>query len=1515
MTSGEPITQKVNGVQFSILSPDEIRKSSAVEITKHDTYDKDNPVIKGLFDLRMGTVDMGKVCNTCGQKNTLCPGHFGHVELARPLFNYQFNSTVLKVLKCVCYKCSKLLEPKIDSNTSNNYERWKDTYEKCSNISVCNEEGCKAIQPDRYKFEGINYVKALWKTGIDGEGSDLESLNMRAEIVKQIFEKISDEDVYKMGFSKIWSRPEWLICSVLPIPPPSVRPSVKQNNSQRMDDDLTHKLSDIIKHNNILKKKIEDGNRIEILNDWTDLVQYHVSTLIDNEIPNITPSTHRSGRPLKSIRQRLKGKEGRIRNNLMGKRVDFSARSVITPDPNIELDQLGVPFKIAMNLTFPEKVNMFNIERLTKLVKNGADSWPGVKSVIQGNGEIKKKITESNKDEIILQMGDIVNRHLIDNDYVLFNRQPSLHKMSMMAHRVKVMKGNTFRLNVSVTPPYNADFDGDEMNMHAPQSMASMCELINIASVKNQIVSPRENKPIITIVQDTLLGIYKLTNNSIIQYNKGKSLYYSNNTTLYNVDPDSDNKLVESSYFTKQQLMNLICNVSTFDGTIPEPCETIEYRGNKLELWSGKQIISYILPNDINLEMNNSNYDNFKDNNSKDISKESELLIKNNDKMNSINIINGELQKGVLDKNIFTKTSKGLIHTIFNDKGCERAKDFIDDLQKIVSGFLIIEGFSIGISDMIADEDTNRKINEVIENRKSEIEGIMQDIHLNIFEGLPGKSNKEFFETKVNSILNRTLNDTGRIGLSNLDQKNRATHMINSGSKGKLTNISQMIACLGQQNVDGSRIPYGYENRTLPHYNKFDDSAEARGFVTNSFISGQTPQEYFFHAMGGREGLIDTAVKTSQTGYVQRKLIKAMEDIMINHDYSARNSNGDIIQFIYGDDGMDATYVESQPLLLPKMNMESMISKFLITNATDLKKYLKVKLLSELRKDKNSETILEENFKNIVNHKYYIEYLFEDDIQNNVNYPIHIQRIVNNECGINDKSEIKSDISPLTIIKENEELKQRLYVNKYFKNNKILEILIDVHLSPKVLIKEHFIQSVQYYNILDIIDKLFHKSLISPGEMVGSLAAQSIGEPATQMTLNTFHFAGVSAKSNVVRGIPRLTELLNISKNIKSPSIRVYMLPKYNKELKMAEFVKNQIEYTLLKDVVDKAQIYYEPNNSNFESMINEDNAILNIYKEFLDLEYDETAPELFPWIIRFIFNKEKMMEKGITMNDINLSILNYDSQNLNYIFSDDNSKDLIGRLSIDSTSFGDKNQGIQKQSDIISTVKNLLSDVLNNIKIKGIKDIKDIVVGDINVNGETEYILETDGTNLSEIFTYDYVNNHKTISNDINEIYNNFGIEAARNALMNEITDVVKQEGEYINHRHIELLCDSMTYRGGLSSVNRQGINKGDVGPLAKCSFEDTTDQLIKASIFSEKDTLKGVSSNIMLGQLAPCGTGMCNLYLDEDKLISSLKTIKDSEDIEEVDETNIDVLMKNNMNDEYCNDINMGFSIENEV
>ena len=1509
MDSIEPDIKDVCGIQFSIMGPDEIRNRSVVEVTKHDTFDKDVPVIKGLFDPRMWVTDICRTCKTCGQKNISCPGHFGHIELARPVYHYHFIHHLIKILKCVCFRCSKLLINKEDILNQkifneSSYDRFKIIYTECQKIDNCGKntiDGCGCDQPSTYKLDGLNGIMAKWK--------DLkEEKIIEIEYVKQILEKITDEDAKYLGFSSQWCRPEWLICTVLPVPPPCVRPSVKQDNSQRMDDDLTHKLADIVKQNNMLSKKMnEDNSKMEVIDHWWKFVQYHVATLIDNDISGFKQSAHRSGRALKSIRQRLKGKEGRIRNNLMGKRVDFSARSVITPDPNIELDELGVPMKVATTITFPEIVNRFNMKKLNEYIKNG-EEWPGVSNIIRKSDKRKIAIFDKNKDEIILEIGDTVNRHLVDGDYVLFNRQPSLHKMSMMGHRVKVMeKGDTFRLNISVTPPYNADFDGDEMNMHGPQSIATWIELKEIMSVTKQIVSVRENKPIITIVQDTLLGINRLTKNLKLEYfPKGdESIIYMNNTNSIIVPKSQSNKkktiMVESTYLTKSQMMKILCDLSTFGRPLPKPDVNKKIGDTTIELWSGKSIITYILPDEINLEMDNK------------------IASGKDDKFNYVKILDGMLKQGALDKDLFTKTSKGLIHTINNDFGSERAKDFIDDLQKIVTYYLMVEGFSVGISDMIVDNKVNNKINKAIRDKKVNIDEIMQELHLSIFENYTGMSNNEYFEQLVNNKLNEILELTESMGLSGLDQNNRVMNMINSGSKGGKTNIAQMVACLGQQNVDNKRIPYGFEDRTLPHYYKYDDSSEARGFVENSFISGQTPQEYFFHAMGGREGLIDTAVKTSETGYIQRKLMKSMEDLKACEDYSVRTSTDTIVQFVYGNDGMDATYVESQPLIITKLDTSEIIDQFGFEKDYPWNKYLNDESIDKLKSVKNYKKILEDNIKLIIDtNEYLITEVFNNKKENNIMYPIHFERLTQNISGLNRKS--KSTISPIDIIEQNEKLKKKLFITDKYKNNKILHVLIDIHLSPKLLIQKYRITEEEYKTLIDTITKQFYKSKISPGEMVGAVAAQSIGEPATQMTLNTFHFAGVSAKSNVTRGIPRLKELLHISKNIKSPSVKIYLLEDYKSDKNKSNYIKNKLEYTILNDLVLSSNIYYDPNNNIHETVIEEDRGILEIYKEFLEIEYEdeEDIETTCPWIIRFTFDKDKMLDKNIIMDDIYLAIHQYESDKIKFIYSDENATELIGRISIISENNEDIN-GLADQSDIISTFKLIKQSLLEEVVISGVKDISNIIMSEItndratDLSSKKEWLLETDGTNLIDILGNEFVDSTRTISNDIIEVYELLGIEASRSLLLDQLDEVFI---EYINVRHIELLCDLMTSTGDLISINRQGISRSDIGPLAKCSFEDTTDQLIRAGIFGEIDYLEGVSSNIMMGQKIHAGTNNCEILLDEEKLGELMEDDSDEEGFNEVEETDIDKLFDSIENDtKYdpdCDDEDFKFSFE---
>ena len=460
---------KVIGIQFSILSPEEIRKSSVAEINNRNTYVNNKPVIGGLFDPRMGVLEPGLICPTDGLDYMKTPGYHGHIELARPVFYIQYLNTILKVLRCVCFKCSKILISKEKYKQAMKLQgetRWKYVFGLCNKINRCGEDtedGCGCLQPTKIRKEGFASIFAEWKN--DSDGGEPIVIKLIPELVLKIFKRISDDDITFMGFSPLWSRPDWMICQVMIVPPPAIRPSVKHDAQQRSEDDLSHILVNIIKTNKTLQEKIQANAPANVVDDWTTVLQYYVATQVDNKIPGVSSVAQRSGRPLKSIKDRLNGKGGRMRGNLMAKRVDFSARSVITADPNISIRELGIPMKVAKNITKPVVVNSMNKNFLLSLVRNGPDVFPGAKILDKKNGE-SITLRYIDRDSIVLEEGDVVHRHMMDGDAILFNRQPTLHRMSMMCHIARIMKrGDTFRMNVADTKPYNADFDGDRQQM------------------------------------------------------------------------------------------------------------------------------------------------------------------------------------------------------------------------------------------------------------------------------------------------------------------------------------------------------------------------------------------------------------------------------------------------------------------------------------------------------------------------------------------------------------------------------------------------------------------------------------------------------------------------------------------------------------------------------------------------------------------------------------------------------------------------------------------------------------------------------------------------------------------------------------------------------------------------------------------------------------------------------------------------------------------------------------------
>jgi len=1438
---------KIIGIQFSILSPYEIQKGSVVEITSRDTHINNKPVLGGLFDPRMGVLDPGMICPTDGLDYVQTPGYFGHINLSRPVYYIQYLSTIMKICRCVCIKCSKLLIDKEKYNyllKSNAELRWNKVFSLASKKHRCGEDshnGCGCLQP-KIRKEGLATIIAEWNdkeeefNNYDFKKEDTKmTMKIIPEMMLKIFKKISDEDVNFMGFSPIWSRPEWMICQVLAVPPPQVRPSIKHDAQQRSEDDLTHIIINIIKANKMLQEKIEQNSASNVIDDWTTVLQYYIATLVDNKIPGVAAVAQRSGRPLKAIKERLNGKSGRVRGNLMGKRVDFSARSVITPDPNLSISQLGVPLKVAKNLTKPVVVTSKNINYLRKLILNGPDEHPGAKIYERKNGDCIS-LRYVDRESINLELGDIVHRHMIDGDAILFNRQPTLHRMSMMCHIVKVMyKGDTFRMNVADTKPYNADFDGDEMNLHMPQDDESEIELKTLAAVKYQIISPANNKSIVGIFQDSLLSSYLFTREAI--------------------------------NFNSRTSMNLMAHLKTID------LKKINFDEQSHSSFS---LLSQIIPN-ISLKYKTKQYS------------ETEDYSKSN---NVLEINKGNIKRGHIEKSILGDTTRGLIHRIYNDYDVDAACDFINNLQDIVTEYMKVHGYSVGISDLIADKETNDKINETINRKKIEVKSLIDETHLGIFDNKTGRSNLEEFETRINNILNKASFEAGKLGRQNLDSTNRFVIMVNAGSKGSDLNISQMISCLGQQNVDGKRIPYGFEDRTLPHYTKYDDSPNARGFVENSFIGGLNPDELFFHAMGGRVGLIDTACKTSQTGYIQRRLIKGLEDLMVHYDMTVRNNKNKIIQYSYGDDNFDPVRVESQQVPFVNMTIEEIYGHYQMPND-----YSKDSLYGTLytkqaySKFKRQKTELDKKC------KYYIDFIlkaraeviakiFNRLYKPSVNVPVSFTHIINNIAG-NQEENVIIDITPLEVFEIIETNFEKLNLLNYCKPNELFKVLYYYYLSPKELLMHKRLTRKSLEILITIINNAYKKALVAPGEMVGMIAAQSIGEPTTQLTLNTFHFAGVASKSNVTRGVPRIEEILSLSDNPKSLSCTIYLnkLSCYDQN-KAKEYI-SKIENTKLRTLVESIEICFDPDDLN--TLMSEDVDLMKEYNEFEKLLDDcnssyDSSKDKSKWIIRMYMNKIEMLDKNISMDDLHFALMN-SYNNLTCMYTDYNSEKLIFRIRINKNLQllkKKKNKNVVEsldQSDEIYLLRNLQEELLDNLILRGVKNIDKVTLRKISDNFEendTKYIkkdlwvLDTLGSNLLDILALDFVDKTRTISNHIIEIYNTFGIEAARQSIFDEFSEVIEFDSTYINYHHLIMLADRMTCNDKMVSIFRHGINNDDIGAIAKASFEETPEMFLKAAKHGELDNMKGVSANIMCGQQGYYGTNCFKVLIDNEFLMS---------------------------------------------
>ena len=855
------VSKKIESITFGLMSPKHIKKIAVAKIVTPELYDKEGyPVDGGLMDIKLGVIDPGLRCKTCGGRLKECPGHFGYIELARPVVHIEYIKTVHNFLRCTCKECGRILsnEDKIKAHLTKLkvIEREKGSKAKRKLVtlftnSIKNITKCPHCNAKQGKIK-IEKPSTLLE-----DGKRINPIEMRARL-----ERISDDDVICLGVNSAYARPEWMVLTIMAIPPVTTRPSITLESGERSEDDLTHKLGDIIRINQRLFENINAGAPEIIIEDLWDLLQYHVTTFFNNGVSQLPPARHRSGQPLKTLTERIKSKEGRFRHNLAGKRVNFSARTFISPDPKIKFNEVGVPKSIAMNLTIPERVTEWNIDWLKEFMKRGPNVYPGANYVIRPDGK-RKKITEETLDPLLeeIKPGFVVERQLLNGDICIFNRQPSLHRMSIMCHRVRVLPGKSFRLNPAVCTPYNADFDGDEMNLHVPQTEEARSEAELLMSVQKHIITPKNGLNVIGSIHDSITGNYILT--KYLEFDKAEAI-----DVLMSVGVNDTKKF------------------KSFDNIV-----------------SGKEIFSVLLPNDFSFTGYTNEYMEGEENPPESI----------------VKVRKGKMLSGIIDKATIGEENGSLIRALYAKYDELTGIEILSKIFRLGIEILLRTGFTTSISDTDLPERSKKYHEELLEEAYQKVNSLIKKFKEGKLESLPGRTEEQTVEIKILEILNKVRNKIGKNVADNADENNPTIIMSSSGAQGSSLNLALMSACVGQQSMRNQRIGNGYKGRTLTIFKQGDLSPASKGFIKKGYKAGLNPHEYFFSAMTGRDSLMDTALRTPKSGYLYRRLANALQDLKVEYDFTVRDANRSIIQFNYGEDGLDVAKTEGGKINIKKI--------------------------------------------------------------------------------------------------------------------------------------------------------------------------------------------------------------------------------------------------------------------------------------------------------------------------------------------------------------------------------------------------------------------------------------------------------------------------------------------------------------------------------------------------------------------------------------------------------------------
>ena len=1401
------------------------------------------PLQGGVLDPRLGTSDKKMECSTCKGRLTECAGHFGYVKLVLPVFHIGYFKHVVQILQCICKGCGRALLPEDDRRRFLRRCRrpgaepvakkamLKQVVERCKRVRVCPHcgdlNGTVKKAPASLKIVHDKYSKTpAALAGIRAEMAEAvrhnEALQAQAGKVVEtlnpvrtlgLFERMTQEDCLLLDLR---GRPEHLLMTHLPVPPVCIRPSVAvEGGSGSNEDDITMKLIQIIEVNNVLQQGLDKGLAIVNLMENWDFLQVQCAMYINSELPGL-PQAYQAGKPLRGFVQRLKGKQGRFRGNLSGKRVDFSSRTVISPDPYLDIDQVAVPEHVAMALTYPERVTEQNLEKLRRRVENGVGKHPGANFVLFKDAGPTSKVylRYGNRKTVArdLQVGDVVERHLEDGDVVLFNRQPSLHKMSIMAHRVVVRPWRTFRFNECVCTPYNADFDGDEMNLHVPQTEEARAEAMVLMGVKANLRTPKSGDLVVAATQDFLTSAYLLTH--------------------------------KDSFFPRDAFAQMCAHMFRGKPVVNLPPPTVL---KPMELWTGKQVISVLItalalgPGELRTKAARRAAAGDGGTAAAVATAAAGTLTGRGASVEVVErtctlpashpevemcpsdgyvvVEDGELLCGRLGKGSLGSGSKGgIFASLLHQGSAELAAECMGRLARLSAGWIGRRGFSIGIDDVSPEQAVQEAKTGAVGRGYSACEAFLRDFEAGTLQCQPGCDAPATLEAKMTGELSRIREAAGNACLTALSPSNAPLVMAQCGAKGSSLNISQMVACVGQQVVGGQRIPNGFEGRALPHFKRGSRTPAAKGFVEASFFSGLSPTEFFFHTMAGREGLVDTAVKTAETGYMSRRLMKALEDLSCHYDGTVRAAGGGVVQLTYGDDGLDPVMMEGPrgtPLDFArflKATKGALAGERSRRRATVLTSPENEGAVAPVAEQKGEEVRRGRSKKGARGDSTGVSGggVGELPAEELCLLPSEIRQRAH-EAG----EALAAHFSP----KFQEDLGaflEGLAANLAALRGR-LGLPEEAH-APDEPTWERLCtaQSVTRVELEEFLARVAHKirsKTMEPGSAVGAVGAQSIGEPGTQMTLKTFHFAGV-ASMNVTLGVPRIKEIINASKSISTPIVTVELV--HPDSLQSARIVKGRLERTTLGEVSKSIRTVLGPGSP----------------RVLVDLDLEAIASlqlEVTPRSVRRALleaPKLKLKEKHVEIRS-------------------------HGQLVVWPP--GEGTAGMQALGAL-----HALQSLLPRVLVQGIPSVDRAVVNDL---GGGRYNLLVEGTALRAVMTTDGVRGVETTSNHVIEVEQTLGIEAARSAIVREVEYTMGEHGMHIDTRHIALLADVMTCKGNVLGITRFGIAQMKESVLMLASFEKTTDHLFDAAVHSRSDEVDGVSECIIMGIPMPLGTGLFQL------------------------------------------------------